>query len=202
MGDSRPVFFTTQGDLHAWLEENHDKVSELWFGFYKKAAGKEGITYQQALDEALCFGWIDGVRKSLGDEMWMIRFTPRKPKSIWSQVNIKRATELKALGTMREPGLRAFEQRDETKTKLYSYEERTRGLDPVYEEKLKANPAAWEFFQSQPPSYRKPASWWVMSAKQKETRERRLATLIERSAQGLRLAQLIPSKKPTKGNPS
>jgi uncharacterized protein YdeI (YjbR/CyaY-like superfamily) len=183
-------FVESQADLHKWLEENHDKASELWIGFYKKGSDKKGITYAEALDEALAFGWIDGIRKSVGDDSYTIRFTPRKRGSIWSAVNIKRAGELSELGLMQPSGLQAFTERDEKKSKLYSYEERERKLDDAYEHEFKTNTKAWDFFEAQPPGYRKLASWWVMSAKQEETRQRRLSALIEGSEKGERLAEI------------
>jgi uncharacterized protein YdeI (YjbR/CyaY-like superfamily) len=181
-------FFKTPSDLREWLRENHDKAGELWIGFYKKSSGRGGITYPEAVDAALCFGWIDGIRKSVDDTSYTTRFTPRKPGSNWSMVNIKRVGELSDLGLMEPPGLKAFAARDEAKSRQYSYEERSRKLDDAYEEQFRANESAWTFFQAQPPGYRKTASWWVMSAKREETRRRRLATLISESEQGRRLA--------------
>ncbi|HEX9944255.1 MAG TPA: YdeI/OmpD-associated family protein [Thermoanaerobaculia bacterium] len=189
------TFFASPSAFHRWLAENHDKAAELWVGFHKKQSGKPSITYQQALDEALCFGWIDGVRKSVDESSYTIRFTPRKPKSVWSVVNIKRARELMASGRMQPPGLKAFEKHDPEKSKQYSYEERTRGLDAGCERQFRANARAWDFFQSQPPGYQRMASWWVMSAKKEETRLKRLAALIEISEKGSRLPQLIGQKK-------
>lgn len=149
------------------------------------------ITWPQAVDEALCFGWIDGVRKNLDAGSYKIRFTPRIAGSIWSTVNIKRAQELAAAGLMRSAGLRAFERRSQDKSRVYSYEQKKSAeLDPAYEKKLKANRAAWEFFQQRPPSYRRAAIWWVISAKQEATRLRRMATLIEDCALGRTIAPL------------
>jgi uncharacterized protein YdeI (YjbR/CyaY-like superfamily) len=195
------TFFETPSELRNWLEESHDQVEELWFGFYKKGSGRTGITYQEALDEALCFGWIDGVRKSLDESRYKIRFTPRKPGSIWSLVNIARVQELIQQGRMAPPGLRAFEARDEKKSKQYSYEERSRELDAAYQEIFKENPKAWDFFRSQPPGYRRVASWYVQSAKKEETRRKRLAELIEVSGKGLRLPQVAaqPKRRGTPG---
>jgi uncharacterized protein YdeI (YjbR/CyaY-like superfamily) len=188
-------FFQLSSDLRHWLEEHHDRTTELWVGFYRKDSGKAGITYAEALDEALCFGWIDGVRKRLDDDSYTNRFTPRKPRSNWSEVNIKRAAELIRLGLMQPAGLKAFEARDEARSTQYSYEERTRGLDAAYEQRFRANPRAWDFFQVQPPSYRKTAGWWVMSAKREETRLKRLATLIDDSEQGRWIALLRRTAK-------
>lgn len=189
-------FFKTPAELRKWFEKDHDKATEQWVGFYKKGSGKPSISWPESVDQALCFGWIDGVRKSIDEESYKIRFTPRKTKSIWSAVNIKRAGELKALGLMHKRGLEAFEKRDEKLAQRYAYEQESVSLDPVYERKLQKNKKAWEFFQSQPPSYRKVAIWWIVRAKQEETRLRRLETLITDSAAGRRIgAVLRPSKK-------
>lgn len=192
------LFFSSSPKFHSWFEENHHKVSELWVGFHKKASGKPSITYREALDEALCFGWIDGVRRSFGHTSYAIRFTPRKGRSNWSLVNIQRAGELEKLGRLREPGLRAFHQRDEKKSRLYSYERQTRTLDPAYEKKFQANRRAWNFFQAQPPYYRRTATGWVISAKQEQTRLRRLETLIQDSENGMRIAVIAPKKAAAK----
>jgi uncharacterized protein YdeI (YjbR/CyaY-like superfamily) len=160
-------------------------------GFYKKASGKPSITWPESVDEALCFGWIDGVRKSIDESSYKIRFTPRRPGSIWSAVNIKRAGELIELGRMAPAGLRAFDERKEARSVVYSYEQRDSArLEGDYEAQLRANPQAWDFFQAQPPWYQRAASWWVISAKKEETRLKRLATLIEESAQGRTIAPL------------
>jgi uncharacterized protein YdeI (YjbR/CyaY-like superfamily) len=184
------IFFESASRLRAWLEENHEQATELPVGFYKVNSGKTGITYAEALDEALCFGWIDGVRKSIDTTSYTIRFTPRKSGSIWSSVNTKRAGELLQLGLMRPAGLKAFQERDQEKSQQYSYEARNRELDESYEERFRANTKAWDFFQAQAPSYQKVANWWVMSAKKEETRLKRLATLIQDSENGKRLAHL------------
>ncbi len=186
------TFFTSSGELRDWFETNHGEARELLIGFYKTKSGKGGMTYQQALDEALCFGWIDGVRRSLGDEAWTIRFTPRKRGSVWSAVNIKRAHELSSLGLMRSPGLAAFETRDERKANQYSYEQKTVQLDPAYQRRLRRNAEAWTFFHKQAPSYQRACLWWVMSAKREETRLKRLATLIKDSQNGRRIGPLTP----------
>src|SRR5437762_11878374 len=142
------TFFKSSSDLREWLEEHHDKETELFVGFYKKSSGRSGITYAQALDEALSFGWIDGVRRSIDDTSYTIRFTPRKPRRIWSLVNIKRANELTQLGLMRPPGLKAFNERDESRSKLYSYEIEIAELDDAYQKQFRANKKAWDFFQA------------------------------------------------------
>ena len=163
--------------------------SEQWVGFHKVGTGKTGITYSQALDEALCFGWIDGVRRG-GHATWSIRFTPRQKGSIWSAVNSKRIEELIAEGRVAPPGLAAYEGRDREKQKLYSFENREKGLAPDYEARFRADTKAWAWFESMPRSYRHPAIWWVMSAKREETRARRLATLIADSAAGRKIKPL------------
>lgn len=184
------IFFESPDAFRDWLEEHHEQATELLVGFHKKATGWPSLTWPEAVDQALCFGWIDGVRKSLDENSYVIRFTPRKPRSNWSSVNIKRVEELTALGLMQPAGLKAFSERDEAKAQLYSYEARRRGLDEQYENIFRENTTAWNFFQSQAPSYQKAASWWVMSAKREETRLKRLTTLIEASEQERRIAAL------------
>jgi len=184
------TFFRSPAEFRDWLEEHHDTAPELWVGFFKKGAGETGITYQEALDQALCFGWIDGVRKTIDATRYANRFTRRQPKSPWSVVNIERVGELMRLGLMRPPGLAAFEGRDEAKARQYSFERSAAKLDDAYKETMRANPEAWQFFQAQPPSYRRVATWWVMSAKREETRLKRLATLIADSERGRRLGQV------------
>jgi uncharacterized protein YdeI (YjbR/CyaY-like superfamily) len=165
-------------------------------GYYKKGTGKPSVTWPESVDQALCFGWIDGIRKSIDDESYQIRFTPRKPKSIWSAVNIKRAHELTEEGLMRPNGLKAFQARLEAKSEVYAYEQREAPAFPAsYQGQLQADSAAWAFFQSQPPSYQRGATWWVISAKQEETRLKRLATLIADSAQGRTVKPLTPPGK-------
>jgi uncharacterized protein YdeI (YjbR/CyaY-like superfamily) len=191
-----PIFFPTPADFRAWLEQNHDTAQELFVGFYRKASGKPTMTWSEAVDQALCFGWIDGVRHSLDAESYTNRFTPRRPGSNWSAVNIRKVEELTKAGLMQPAGLAAFAWRKEAKSSVYSYEQRYEArLTPEQEQELRAHPEAWEFFQSQPPSYRQTAIWWVVSAKREETRARRLATLIEDSANGRRLESMSPSKK-------
>lgn len=177
-----PKFFTTQTAFRKWLEKEHANAAEICVGLYRKSTGRPSITYPEALDAALCFGWIDGVRKTLDDESYTIRFTPRKQGSPWSMVNIRRVQELIALGQMREAGLSAFEGRDEQQAALHSQARRTAKLSDEEERTFRANPVAWEFYSRQTPSYRKTSAWWVMSAKKEETRRRRLATLIDDSA--------------------
>lgn len=182
----RRHFFRAAADFRRWLEKNHDQKNELIVGFHKKDSGKKSMTYSEALDEALCFGWIDGVRRSVDDDSYSIRFTPRKAKSIWSLVNTKRVNELIDLERMHKSGLKAFGRRDPKKTGIYSFENAPLKFSADYEEKFRANKAAWNFFQRQPPGYKKLATYWVMSAKQENTRQRRLSTLISNSAQHLR----------------
>lgn len=189
------VFFASPDRFRAWLEEHGENAAELWVGFYKMATGRPSITWPQAVDEALCAGWIDGVRKRIDYTAYAIRFTPRKPGSIWSQVNIRRVEELTALGRMRTAGLEAFSVRDGEKTRRYSYENERRALDPAYETTFRANAAAWAFFSAQAPSYRNVASFWVMSARREETQQKRLATLIEDSAAGRRIRQVTYAPK-------
>lgn len=189
----RPTFFATPSEFRAWLEEHHDTSRELWVGYYKKSSGRPGITWPESVDEALCFGWIDGVRRSIDDERYTNRFTPRKPRSTWSAVNIARAKELVELGRMHPAGLAAFEARTDDRSAIYSYEQRHQAkLDDDLERQFRANAEAWEYFQSRPPSYRKAAVYWVTSAKKEETRRRRLATLIDDSAHGRTVRPLTP----------
>jgi uncharacterized protein YdeI (YjbR/CyaY-like superfamily) len=192
----KPTFFATPEEFRAWLEDNHERATELLVGFHKKGSGKPSITWPESVEQALCFGWIDGVRRSLGDESYTIRFTPRKPSSTWSRVNLEKVEELKRRGLMRQAALRAYEERREAKTGIYSYEQREAAELPAdYKERLRANPAAWEFWSSCPPSYRKAAVWWVVSAKKEETRVRRLARLIEDSQSGRTVPPLTPPNK-------
>jgi len=180
----KPKFFRTPEDFRIWLEKNHTTATELWVGFYKRDSGKRSITWPESVDQALCFGWIDGVRKRVDEISYQIRFTPRRRGSIWSATNIKRAKELVEQNRMRPTGLRAFAARIENKSGIYSYEQRTTELEESHATHLKKNKAAWNFFQIQPPSYRKMISWWIVSAKKEETRMARLAKLISESAKG------------------
>jgi uncharacterized protein YdeI (YjbR/CyaY-like superfamily) len=180
-----PTFFATPAEFRAWLERHHADRDELLVGFYKKGSGRPSITWPQSVDEALCFGWIDGVRRSLGEDAYTIRFTPRRARSIWSAVNVRRARELIAEGRMTPAGLAAFEARGDDRTAVYSYEQRrAAALEAGQEARFRAVPEAWEWFQARPPSYRRAAIHWVTSAKRPETRERRLQALIDDSAAG------------------
>jgi uncharacterized protein YdeI (YjbR/CyaY-like superfamily) len=187
----KPLFFSTPAFFRDWLEKHHNKQQEVLVGFHKKGSGKPSITWPESVDAALCFGWIDGVRKSLGDDSYTIRFTPRKPRSTWSAVNIKRVAELKKMGLMHPAGLKAFEKRADDKSAIYSYEQRKKAsLGEEYEKQFRVRKKAWDFFQAQPAWYRRTASWWVISAKKEETRLKRLTTLIEDSERGRTIAPL------------
>jgi uncharacterized protein YdeI (YjbR/CyaY-like superfamily) len=177
------VYFESGDAFRGWLQKNHDKSDELWVGFYKAGSGKTGITYREAVDQALCFGWIDGVRKAVDAKSYTNRFTPRRPRSIWSAVNLRRVEELTKLGLMHESGLAALGRRSEDRSRIYSFEN-TREMDPEYESRFRANEKAWAYFEAQPPSYRRTVCHWVMSAVREETRLRRLAALIEDSERG------------------
>jgi uncharacterized protein YdeI (YjbR/CyaY-like superfamily) len=186
--------FHSSSEFREWLEKNHDRVAELWLGFYNQRTDKKSITYHEALDQALCFGWIDGVRKSINQSTYKQRFTPRKPKSNWSVVNLSRAGELTKLGLIASAGMKAFEQRS-TDSGKYSFESRPDKLPAAYQKEFKANIAAWEFFRAQAPWYQRTSSFWVVSAKQEQTRQRRLATLISDSGKRRRLGMLTPKAK-------
>jgi len=180
-----PTFFATPDDFRAWLEEHHETESELLVGFHKKGSGRPSITWPESVDQALCFGWIDGVRRRIDDGSYSIRFTPRQRRSTWSAINVKRVGELAAEGLMRPAGLAAFERRSGDRTGIYSYErQRPAAFEPEQERAFRADERAWNWFQEQAPSYRRVATHWVISAKKPETRERRLRRLIEDSAAG------------------
>ena len=181
-----PRYFTSAAGFRRWLESHHAGVSELWVGFYRKASAKGGLTYPEAVDEALCFGWIDGVKKRVDEASYVHRFTPRKRDSYWSAVNTKRFTHLLESGVVAPPGVEAFERRDRTKTEKYSFERERPAFDAVAERAFKAHADAWTFFRAQPAGYQRLLTFWVMSAKQEETRLRRLAVLVEKSAKGKR----------------
>lgn len=191
-----PKFFKTQKDLRKWFEKNYKKTEEQWIGYYKKSTGKESITWPESVDEAICFGWIDGLRKSIDDESYMIRFTPRKPESNWSAVNIKKVEELTKLGLMKAEGIEAYKKRKDHKSKIYTYEQKEVKLDKKYEEIIKANKKAWEYFSTKlAPSYKKVSISWVMSAKREETKLNRLNILIASSAKGEKIPELTKYKK-------
>lgn len=182
-----PKFFRTAAAFRKWLSANHDKSKELWVGFYKKGSGKPSITWPESVDEALCFGWIDGVRKSIDDESYQIRFSPRKSTSIWSAVNMRNVERLIKEKRMQPPGLKAFKLRKDNRSEIYAYEQRSPELVEPYAGIFKRNKTAWKFYQAQPPYYRKTLNWYVLSAKQETTRLKRLNRLIEESAKGKRL---------------
>jgi uncharacterized protein YdeI (YjbR/CyaY-like superfamily) len=181
------VFFATAAELRRWFAANHAKADELLIGFYKKATGKPSITYHEALDEALCVGWIDGVRRARDAESYEQRFTPRRPGSYWSHVNIGHARRLIEAGRMKAAGLREFEKRDEKGARKDSYERREAAFDKPREDRFRRNAAAWGFFQAQPPGYRRLLTFMVMSGKKEETREKRLDRLIAACASGKRI---------------
>lgn len=183
----KPVFFKTAAAFRAWLRRHHGSETELWLGMYKKASGKASVTYREALDEALCFGWIDGVRKRLDDEAFVQRFTPRKAKSYWSAVNTRRAQELIEAKRMTPAGRRAFDARDAAATGKYSFERETAAFAPAQLKQFKGNKAAWKFFEAQPPYYKRVATFFVVSAKKEETRQKRLEKLIAASTAGRRI---------------
>jgi len=191
MASARARFFRSAAEFRRWLEANHATATEIVVGFHKKASGRGGITYPEAVEEALCFGWIDGVRRGIDDVSYSNRFTPRTPRSVWSAVNIRHVERLIAEGRMRPAGLAAFERRDPERSAVYSFEQADATLDAAQERRFKANRRAWAFWTAQPKGYRRTASWWVISAKREETRDRRLATLIDHSADGQRLPALV-----------
>ncbi|MFZ0389512.1 MAG: YdeI/OmpD-associated family protein [Calditrichia bacterium] len=187
-------YFKTASHFREWLQEHHDTSDELWVIYYKKGTGLESITYPQSIDEALCFGWIDGLRQSIDEQRYRIRFTPRRPDSNWSQLNLRRVKELKKLGKMAPAGIKIFEQRKQSGDK-YSYEAPPQKLPKEFEDELRSNTAAWEFFLSLSPSAKKLSIKWVMSAKREETRRRRLTVLIDSSSEGRKIPPLIISRK-------
>jgi uncharacterized protein YdeI (YjbR/CyaY-like superfamily) len=192
----KPTFFKNASEWRQWLKENHDKVDELWLGYYKKDSGKANYTWSESVDEAICYGWIDGIRRSVDKESYMIRFTPRRPTSIWSAVNIEKVKVLTEKGLMRPAGIKAWERRKEKKSKVYSFEQEIHELDPVYMKQLKANPKAWTYYSEKlAPSYKRSSIHWVMSAKREDTRQRRLNILIESCEQEQKIPLLRVSKK-------
>ncbi len=180
-------YFAHPALLRAWFEQHHALASEQWIGFHKKDSGIASITWPEAVDEALCFGWIDGIRKNVDPSSYKIRFTPRKAVSTWSAVNIRRVPVLVEQGLMQPAGLEAFAARRENRSGIYAYEQRTADLPEPYAKVFRKNKRAWDFFQSQPPGYRKISIWWVVSAKQEATRLKRLDKVVAASAAGRRL---------------
>lgn len=190
------IFFETPAELRAWFEANHETATELWLGYHRKRTGKPSVTWQDVVDQELCFGWIDSVRYSLGDDRSAQRITPRRRGSVWSAINIRRFQELEHAGLVHPAGRAAFDRRDDARSRVYSYENRSKGFDEPQEAEFRTHKRAWSFFEAQPPSYRKTAAFWVMSAKRDETRGRRLKTLIDCSRRGERLPQLVsPSRR-------
>jgi uncharacterized protein YdeI (YjbR/CyaY-like superfamily) len=184
------VYFPDSKAFRSWLEGHHQDTDELWVGYHKKATGKPSMTWPESVDQALCFGWIDGIRKSVDEERYMIRFTPRRPNSHWSRVNLDKYEILLQDGLVEPEGIAAFERRKSDRTAQYSYEREEPALTPDQLTIFQQNPAAWVFFQAEPAGYRRTAVAWVNSAKREETRSRRLTTLITDSAQGLRIKQM------------
>lgn len=189
-----PVFFESPTAFRAWLSKNHASRTELWVGFHRKSTGRPSITWPESVDEALCFGWIDGLRKSYDEQSYVIRFTPRRSGSIWSTRNVTRIEALIEEGRVAAPGLAAWRNRDVEKTGVYSFERETAELGAARERELRKNRKAWTFFQSQPPGYRKQCAWWIISAKREATRSRRLAILVECSEAGERIPPLRPTR--------
>ena len=183
----KPTYFASPADFRRWLEKHHSTENELLVGFHRKGSGTPSITWQESVDEALCFGWIDGVRRRVDETRYTIRFTPRRKRSNWSLINVNRVKELIAQKLMKPAGLAAYEARETKKTGIYAYENRPTELDEACAKVFRRDKAAWAFFQAQPPSYRKLANWWVTSAKKEETRQKRLARLIADSAAGKRI---------------
>jgi len=184
------VFFESSAELRRWFERNHQTAAELWIGFHKKASGLPSISWKELVDQELCFGWIDSVRYTLDEHRSAQRITPRRKRSVWSAVNIRRFQELEAQGLVHASGRAAFAAREDARSSIYAYENRSVQLSDDYEKAFRTHPAAWDFFESQAPWYRRTASYWVMSAKREATRERRLQTLIDDSAAGRRLGHL------------
>jgi uncharacterized protein YdeI (YjbR/CyaY-like superfamily) len=183
-------YFKSAAAFRAWLEVHHQTATELWVGFYKKASGRIGLSYDEAVEEALCFGWIDGIKKRVDNLSYTHRFTPRKPRSVWSRVNIARVARLNRAGRMMPAGLKAYAAREAKRSSIYSFKNASRTLSPGEEELFQAASAAWSFFQQQPPGYRRLVVWWISSAKKPETRARRLGQLIHDSHEGRRLRQV------------
>jgi uncharacterized protein YdeI (YjbR/CyaY-like superfamily) len=187
---NQPTFFATQLEFRKWLEDNHDRITELVVGFYKVGSGRPSMTWSESVDQAICYGWIDGVRRSIDGESYCIRFTPRKPSSNWSTINIRKVQDLTEKGLMTARGLAAFNLRQEHRSGIYSYENDEVRLSAEYEKTFRKNKNGWAWFEAMPLSCQKPATRWVMSAKQESTREKRLGELIRDSAAGKKIKQL------------
>jgi uncharacterized protein YdeI (YjbR/CyaY-like superfamily) len=188
--ETEPIFFASAAHLRRWLESHHREAEVLWIGFWKSQTGRGGLTYEEAVEEALCFGWIDGLVKRVDADAYKQRFTPRRARSIWSAVNLRKAEALAKAGRMTRAGLAAFEGRDPKRARLYSSENRHVKLSSAFDKRFRAREAAWRFFEAQPQGYRRTAMFWVMSAKREETRERRFARLLEDSRRGARVAAI------------
>jgi uncharacterized protein YdeI (YjbR/CyaY-like superfamily) len=182
-----PFYFKDQNEFRKWLEKNHNKESEIFVGYYKVGTGKSSMTWSQSVDQAICFGWIDGIRRSIDKERYCIRFTPRKPTSTWSNINIKKVEELRKKGLMKNPGLEIYKNRKDSKSGIYSFENQITRLDDNFERIFITNVIAWDFFVKQAPSYQKTRSHWIMSAKQEKTKISRLNKLIKASENHTRL---------------
>ena len=189
-----PIYFEAPADFRAWLEQNHSKAEALLVGFHKKGTGQPSMTWPESVDEALCFGWIDGVRKRVDADRYTIRFTPRKAGSVWSNVNVARVSALLDQGRMKPAGIAAFEIRKENRSGIYAHEQQSVDLPEPYRGILRGNANAWEFFQNQPASYRKAVSWWVVSAQQEKTRLARMEKLMACSANAERVPQFTSNK--------
>jgi len=191
----KAVHFLSRAEFREWLAKNHATSTELTVSFYKKHTGKSGATYNEAVEEALCFGWIDGVKKRVDDERFTHRFSPRKAKSTWSRINVDRAMSLIKAGMMAAPGLRAFAAREEKRTGIYTYEQKRPGLSLADRKRFKKNVRAWKFFANQPPGYQRTVGYWVSRAKREQTRLRRLAKLMKDSENGRRLDAVSPKER-------
>jgi uncharacterized protein YdeI (YjbR/CyaY-like superfamily) len=189
-----PRTFGSQAAFRTWLKKNHQSATELFVRIFKAHVADQGLSYAEALDEALCYGWIDGVRHRLDADSFSIRFTPRKPRSIWSRVNVGHVERLIKSGRMTKAGMAAWEARDEKRTGIYAFERPPAALSPAFTRRFRDNEKAWSWFQAQPPWYRRTTTHWVMNAKREETRERRLAALVDCCARGSRIPQVIPGK--------
>lgn len=187
---AEPIFFKSPADFRSWLKKHHDKKDVQWVGYYKVATNKPSMRWEESVREALCYGWIDGLRKSIDEESYKIRFTPRRPDSHWSKKNLRMVKELIEEGRMRPPGMKAYKKRKEKKTGKASYESKTKTLSKEYRHKLKTNPKAWKFFQDLAPGYTKTSVHWVMSAKQEKTRQKRFKILIDSCEQGKKIPPL------------
>lgn len=182
-----PLYFRSGREFREWLQKHHASADSVWVGFFKKSATQRGITYAEALDEALCFGWIDGLLRSVDQDRHVRRFSPRKPTSIWSNINVGHAERLIREQRMQPAGLAAFHRRSQEKTGVYSFENKPQEFPPSYVKRFRANRPAWTFWRTQPPGYRRVVIWWVVSAKQEATRERRFARVVAESTAGRRL---------------